>query len=57
MKTESTVTPDEVTAQRVVTKNIILKTVIRLERSMYVSLICFGFPLKTLMTIVYAYKT
>jgi len=28
-----------------------------LKNSMYISLICFGFPVKTLMTSVYAHKT
>ena len=57
MRTNSTVTPEEVTQQRKVTKAIMFNTASRLERAMYVSLICFGFPIKTLMTIVYAHKT
>lgn len=57
MRTNITVTPDEVEHYRKDTKEIMHNTASRLERAMYVSLICFGFPIKTLMTIVYAHKT
>lgn len=43
--------------QRDLVHNIMKETSVRLNTAMFVSLICFGFPVKTLMTSVYARKT
>lgn len=57
MRTDHMVNPEDFRHQREVTKLTMLSTAKMLERSMYVSLVCFGFPIKSLMTVVYAHKT
>lgn len=54
---KSDTTPEMVADQREVVLNLMASTSTRLNAAMFVSLICFGFPAKTLMTTIYASKT
>jgi hypothetical protein len=52
-----TTTPEMVANQRQVVLNLMADTASKLNTSMFVSLICFGFPVKTMMTSVFCGKT